>query len=155
MVDDDATLAHDARLPSMMNGELVIAGGDATEVLELAEKALDLVALAVEGLAEAGLPFAVGLGGYIGHRALDLDQVADAVCIISLAGEHDRARLKAVEQVVSGRSVVRLARCQAEPDRETLPINDRVDLGRETAPLASLLEAAGDCCWGRRDQAWK
>jgi len=96
-------------------------------VLELAEKALDLVALAIGGLAEAGLPFAVGLGGYIARRALGLDQVADAVCIISLVGEHDRARLKAVEQVVSGRSVVRLARCQAEPDRETLPIDDRWD----------------------------
>ncbi len=36
--------------------------GDAAEVLQLAEEALDQVALAVERLGKAGLPFVVGLG---------------------------------------------------------------------------------------------
>lgn len=106
-------------------------------MLELAEEALDLVALAVECPAEAGLPFAIGLGGNIGHRALAFDQVADAARVIRLVAKNDGARLKAVEQPECGRGIVRLARCQAEPDRETLPIDDRVDLGRETAPGAT------------------
>ena len=33
--------------------------------------------------------------------------------------------------------IVRLARRQAEPDREPLGIDDRVELGRETAPRAT------------------
>jgi hypothetical protein len=37
-----------------------VAGCDATEVLQLAEEAFDLVALAIEGFAEARPPFAVG-----------------------------------------------------------------------------------------------
>ena len=106
-------------------------------MFELAEEAFDLVALAVERLAEAWLPFAVGLGGDVRHRALGFDQVADAVCIISLVGEDDRARMKAVEQVVSGRSIVRLASGQAEPDGQALAVDERVDLGRKTAPGAA------------------
>jgi hypothetical protein len=32
---------------------------------------------------------------------------------------------------------VRLACCQAEPDRETLPVDDRLDFGREPSPRAT------------------
>src|SRR3954451_15991793 len=39
-----------------VGGELVVAGSDAAEVLQLREEALDQVALAVEALAEAGFP---------------------------------------------------------------------------------------------------
>jgi len=40
---------------------------------------------------------------------------------------------QAIEQAERGRRIVRLARRQAEPDREPLGIDDHVDLGRETA----------------------
>ena len=112
-------------------------GGDAAEVLELAEEALDLVAFAVERPAEAGLPLAVGLGRDVGHRALAFDQVTDAARVIGFVGEHDGARFEPVEQGQRGRRVVRLTRCQAEPDGQASPIDDRVDLGRETAPRAT------------------
>ena len=42
-----------------------------------------------------------------------------------------------VEQSQCGRAVVRLARRQAEPDRKPLPVDDRVDFGRETTPGAT------------------
>jgi hypothetical protein len=45
-----------------IGGELVIACGDAAEVLQLGEEPLDQIALAVEPLAEAGLPAPVALG---------------------------------------------------------------------------------------------
>ena len=106
-------------------------------MLQFAEEAFDQVALAVERLAEAGLPFAVGLGGDVGHRTLALDQVADAARIISLVAEHDGAGSEAVEQAERGGRIVRLPRRQAEPDREPLGIDDRVDLGCETAPGAT------------------
>ena len=103
-------------------------------MFELAEEAFDLIALAVERLAEAGLPFAVGLGGDVRDRTLALDQVADGVAVISLVAEHDRARCEPIEQRQRGRCVVRLARRQSEPERQALPVDDRVDLGREPAP---------------------
>jgi len=40
-------------------GELVVSGGDAAEVFEFTEEALDMVAFSIERLAEAGLPFAI------------------------------------------------------------------------------------------------
>ncbi len=55
-------------------------------------KAFDEVALTVERPAEAGLLFAVGLGRDVGHRALRLDQVANAIRIIGLVTPHDGAR---------------------------------------------------------------
>ena len=106
-------------------------------MLELAEEALDLIAFAVERPAEAGFPLTIGFGWDVGHRALAFDQVADASCVVGFVGQHDGARLEPVEQGQRGRRVMRLARCQAEPDRQALPVNDCVDLGRETAPGAT------------------
>ena len=106
----------------------------AQESLELAEEALDLIAFAVERLAETGLSLAVRFGGDVGHRALAFDQLADGVAVIRLVAQHDRARLQPVEECQRSGCVVRLACCQAEPDREALPIDDRMDLDRETAP---------------------
>jgi hypothetical protein len=106
-------------------------------VLELAEEALDLVAFAVERFAEARLPLAVGFGRDIGHRPLRLDQVADGIAVVGLVGKHDGARFEPVEQPERGWCVVRLACGQAEPERKALPVDERVDFGRETAPGAT------------------
>jgi len=69
-----------------VGGELVVAGGDPAEVLQLGEEALDEVALAVEALAEAWLPAPVALRRDVGCGALFLDQLADAVGVIGLVG---------------------------------------------------------------------
>ncbi len=106
-------------------------------MFELAEEALDLIALAIESFAEAGLPLAVGLGRDIRHRALCFDQVADGVAVIGLVGEHNGARIEPVEQRQRSGCIMRLARTQAEPEREALPIDERVDFGREAAPGAT------------------
>ena len=55
------------------------------------------------------------------------------LCAFSFVTEHDGARCHAVKQAGIGECIVRLARRQAEPDREPLSIDDRVDLGREGA----------------------
>lgn len=61
------------------------------------------------------------------------DQCADAVGIVSLVGQHGSMRTEMVEQPVSGLTIMCLTRSQAEPDREPLSIDDRVDFGREAA----------------------
>ena len=106
-------------------------------MLELAEEALDQVAFTVERLAEAGFPFAIGFGRDVGHRALRLDQVANAIGVISLVGQNDGARIETIKQAERGGSVVGLAGGQAEPDWETLSIDNGVDLGREAAAGAT------------------
>jgi hypothetical protein len=135
--------------------EFVIAGGDAPEVLELAEEALDQIAFAVEHLAEARFPFAIGFGRDVGNRALRLDQVSYAIGVISFVGEDDGSRIETVKQAERCRSVVGLTRRQTEPDREALGVDDRVDLGREpasgaTETMISIPLFAVAACWCAR-----
>ncbi len=135
--------------------EFVIAGGDAPEVLELAEETLDQIAFAVEHLAEARFPFSIGFGRDVGNRALRFDQVSYAIGVISFVGENDGAMIKAIEQAERGGSVMGLPCCQAEPDREPLGVDNRVDLGRETAPgatetMISIPLFAVAACWCAR-----
>lgn len=124
-------------------------------MLEVAEEALDLVALALEGLREAGPPFAVGLGRDVGHRALGFDQVADGVAVIGLVAEDYGARFEPVEQRQRGGRVVRLRCRQAEPEMQALPVDGRVDLGREasqgaTETMISTPHFAVAACWCAR-----
>lgn len=106
-------------------------------MLQLGEEAFDQVALAVEPLAEAGLPLAVSLRRDVGGSTLVLDQFADAVSVVGLVGQDDSARAEVVEQRVSDLSVMRLPCGQTEPDREPLRIDDDVDLGCEPASGAT------------------
>ena len=103
-------------------------------MLQLGEEALDEVTLAVEALAEAGLPLAVAPGRDVGRSTLFLYQLSDAVGVVGLVREHDGARAEVIQQAICDLPVVRLPRGQAEPDREALRVNDDVDLGREPAP---------------------
>lgn len=102
-------------------------------MLQLGEEAFDQVALSVKALAEAGLPSPVALWGDVGRGPLVLDQLADAVGVISLVSQHYGARAEVVEQRVGDLPVMRLSSRQAEPDREALRVDDDVDLGREPA----------------------
>ena len=136
-------------------GKLVVSGGDAAEVLELAEEAFDQVAFAIEPLAEAGFPFAIGFGGDVRHRTLRFDQVADTISVIGLVGKNDGTRIETIEQAECGGSVMGLPRCQTEPDREPLGIDNRVDLGREAASgatetMISIPLFAVAACWCAR-----
>jgi len=72
--------------------------------LELAEESLDLVSLAVEGLAEAGPPCATGFGRDIGRSALRLEQVADVAGVTSFVGQDDGARFGTIEPPCRGRT---------------------------------------------------
>lgn len=81
-----------------VGGELIVAGCDPPEMLQLGEVALDQVALAIEPLAEARLPAAVALRRDVGRGTLVLNQLADAVRVIGFVGQHDRARTEMVEQ---------------------------------------------------------
>ena len=68
-------------------GELVISGGDAPEILEPAEAALDDVAPFVGALAEAVEGYSVGLVRNDGASAAAFDVSAEVVAIIALVAD--------------------------------------------------------------------
>ena len=74
-----------------VGGELVVAGCEASAVLEAAEHALDGVAALVEGFAEAAFPAPVALGRDVGDSPLLFDQIADAVAVIGAVPVDDAA----------------------------------------------------------------
>ena len=117
-----------------VGGEFVVAGGEASAVLEAAEHAFDGVAALVERLAKARLPLAVALGRDVGDRALRLDQVADAVAVIGAVGMNDAAGWQVFEEMFGGLAVGRLSRCQQEGERSPLTVGDRVDFGIAPTP---------------------
>ena len=91
----------------------------------------------------------------VGCGALLLDQRAEAIGVICLVGQHDRARAEVVEQLVRDLAVVRLPCGQADPDREPLRVDDDVDLGREpasgaTETMISTPLFAVAACWCAR-----
>src|SRR6266850_8287604 len=67
-------------------GELVVAGGYATEVLQAAEGGLDAPALAIAALVVADLPFAAALAGDDGCDALVPQVDAQPVGVVALVG---------------------------------------------------------------------
>ena len=64
------------------------------------------------------------LFGDVGRGPLVLDQLADAVCIIGLVGQHDGARAEMGEERAGDLPVMRLGPRQAEPDRDALRVDD-------------------------------
>jgi hypothetical protein len=126
-------------------------------VLQLGEEALDQIALAVKPFAEAGLPFPIGFGRDVRCRTLLRDQCTDTVGIIGLVCRLDGVRAEMVEQLFRALPVVRLPGRQADPDRERLPIDDRMDFGREPASGATEtmisipLFAVAACWWARTE----
>ena len=77
-------------------------------MFEFAEEALNPVALAVERIANAGFPFAIGSGRNFGRRALSLDQIADVASVISFLVRHYGARFETVQQTKRARMEVLL-----------------------------------------------
>ena len=116
-----------------VGGELVVASGNATEVLQLGKKALNQIALPVEPLPEAGLPAPVSLWRDVGRGTLLLYRFADTVGVIGLVSQHDGARSKMIEKRIDDLSVMRLPSRETESDRKSSRVYDNMYLGRKPA----------------------
>jgi len=117
--------------------ELVIAGGDGSEVFELVEEALDEVALAVDFGIDGALELAVALGRDVRRGAMGGDQLDDGAGIIAAVGAGVACRVEAGEQRRHGCLVGGLARAEHEAQRQAAAIDDDVDLGAQSAPRSS------------------
>jgi hypothetical protein len=113
--------------------ELVVSGCDSAEVLELVEEALDEVAQAVDGVIDGSLVGAVALGRDVRLRSVLGNQLDDCPGVVAAIGDGVAGRLEAIEQGRNGSLVGGLARCQHEPDRQAVGIDDDVDLGAQSS----------------------
>ena len=117
--------------------ELVVAGGDASELLQLAEEPFDVVALAIDGLGPTGSPLAVGLVGNVRNGTLSTDMRTNPIRIVALVGNDDGARLESFEQRLCAHDVVNLAGRDQEADRAAFRVDPCVDFRREPAAASA------------------
>lgn len=114
-------------------GELIVAGGDGTVDLKMAEHSL-AVALLVECPVMFDLHAAVSPAGNDGLDLSFSEIVADRICIVALVGEQSvRCALWQADQGVIGR----LADRQMEGERSSEGISQAVKLTGEPAPRAA------------------
>lgn len=117
--------------------ELVVAGCDTSELLQLVEEAFDVVALAIDGFLPAEPLFSVGFIGDVGNCTLSSDVSTNAIGIVALVGDDDGARLESVEQGLGARHIVVLAGRDDQADRAAFRIDARVDFRGEAAPASA------------------
>lgn len=130
------------------------SGGDAAELLELAEVTLDQVSAAVEIGRDAALPADAALGRDVGRAAAGCDPLDQRKAVISAIGD-DGAGGQRVQQYRGHRLVRRLPGREVKPDRQPVLIHDSMDLGAQSATrtangviLAPFFPPAA-CCWAR------
>ncbi len=117
--------------------ELVMAGRDASEVLEFVEEAFDEIALAVEVMGCGALLPAIPLGRDVGTRAMVGNELEDGAGVMAAVGDGVPGRLKAVKEGRHGSLVGGLARGDHEAPRQAKAVDDDVDFGAQPASRAS------------------
>jgi hypothetical protein len=101
-------------------------------VLQLAEEALDEVALTVECRVDGSLDLAVAGCRDVGLAAGLAHQIEDGLGIIAAIGDEGPSGRQASEQFRADCLVGGLARRDDEADGQTLLVNDGMDLGRQS-----------------------
>ena len=109
-----------------------VAGGEAAEVLEFIEAALDLVALLVEFAVIWALLLAVAFGWDHGDGAHVLGLRHDGVRVVAFVGDHGLG-LVALQQILSRRVLAGLACGDAEVQRQTVFVGQQVNLAAQTS----------------------
>jgi hypothetical protein len=114
-------------------GEFVVACGDAPEVLEFVEEALDEVSLAVEGEIDGTHDLDVALRGDVGGGAAGGEEVDDGPRAVAAVGDGLARRGQAVDQRWQRGLIGGLAGRQDQPDGQAIAIDDRVDFGAQSS----------------------
>ena len=111
-----------------------MAGGDAAEVLEAAEGALDEVAALVGGAIKGMQMLAARPVGDHGRGAASDQQAAERIAVVGAIGGECGGGGQQADQVRRDRCVAALARRNGEGDEPTQPVDQRVQLGRRATP---------------------
>ena len=110
----------------------IVAGRDASALLEPCEQTLDVVAFAIQFFVVGALNFAVALGRNDGLTALIVDRLKHLVTVVALVGDH-LFRRQSLQQWRGLSDVVRLTRRQQKPYRVAETVAGRMDLRSESA----------------------
>lgn len=111
----------------------VVLGGDASELLEFVEEALDKVSLSIDPTAEGEAVLSVALGRNIGPGFLLVCGGAQRIGVIGLVGQHDCALPHCAKHGQGHLAVMLLPGGQIKRDRAVLGIDDRMDFGGQPA----------------------
>src|SRR5215218_9352183 len=115
---------------------LVVAGGDAPELLQLGEGVLDQVAPAVHGAVEVEAAFAAGFGRDHGDGAAGVEVRPDPVHVERLIAEQG-VEIQTLDQRRHADGVVPLAGQRHEAHQVAECVNQGDDLGGQAAARAS------------------
>jgi len=141
-----------------IGGVFVVAGGDATELFDSVEEALDRVALAVNPARKGKALLAVRLRRNV-RPGFPLRRLGtDGIAVVALVGEQDVALAEGVGQSLRLLAVGNLPGSQPQSDWAAFRIDEGVDLAGE--PAAGTSHAAIVCaplfpvaaCWWTRTQ---
>ena len=116
----------------------VVSCGDCAEVFEFVEEAFDAVSEAIEPWIECRDVFAVRHRLDVAPSAALLEADAQFVCVIGAVGEQDLALAQFVQHLPGAAPVMGLSLAQLEGDRQSFGVNQRMDLGRQAAPRATM-----------------
>lgn len=112
---------------------VLVSGGDGSELFESIEETLDEVTFGLEAEVASAGGFAVDLGRDHGFDAAHGQSIDEAVGVIALVGD-EGLRFDFGQQRDGLGDGVDLSAGQADRQRIAERINDRVDLGRQSAP---------------------
>ncbi len=119
-----------------MADELVVAGGDAAELFELAEEALDAVAFPVEARVAGVFDGPVGPRRDDGLGPDPAQGLVEVVGVVGLVGD-DGGGPEPLEKRGGLDDVASVTGCQEEADGQAESVDAGVDLGPEAAPRAA------------------
>ena len=113
-------------------GEFVVTRGDGPEMLEFVEETLDEIALAIEGEVARARGFSVGFGGDDGGDRSIVEGGDEGVGVEGLVSDQS-AGIDGFDQRFSPNEVVILARAEHHLDRIAKGVDERVNLGGQSA----------------------
>ena len=119
----------EAKCSHEIGGVFVVSGGDAAEVLEASEHALDCVAVPVAGFIKIMELLAVGLVGNDGLDAAAYEPSTPMIGIVGLVGEQVAGVGEAISQHHGARDVGDLAGREIEGEGSAAVVAQGVDLG--------------------------
>jgi hypothetical protein len=114
--------------------EFVVSGGDAAEVFQTAEHALDSISPAIEHVAERRLEAAVGLRRDVRRGALLVDGLAHRIGVVAAISNQQRVGRQERQQCEGGTAIGGLAAGQREGARPAMFVGQRVEFGGAPAP---------------------
>jgi hypothetical protein len=101
-------------------------------VFELAEEALDQVSLSVDALVDRSVNEALSGRGNVGFGAAGSDQIEKCIGVVTTVG-NDMPAFETLEQEGCRTQIMRLAGGQDEPDRQSVFIDQSVDLSAQSS----------------------